>query len=456
MDTLFHRNRLVVVFVALGAFVFGLQPALCQSWGQYKQAATTAAAEGNMVDAARFWQSALDLSKDNGPRDPRFCGSVRGLASVFRAEKKFAQAEELYKKVIPDVKAFVPANEELRACGSDYASFLKEQNREAEAEILTKASGGGKVVETLPATTAKSTTESVDSKWNELMSAGKRNLREQDFTSAETAFRSASQIGFSPSDPRINQTYLSLVELYEAQGKIQDAETANQNSLTWILKYRGNGGVDYADALTRHARFLRRLGRAAEATAVDASAKRIRTAIAQKSSLATNFSSVQRDAFKPITSMGAASATTGPVRSTKVPPMASASSYAGGQGLSASGYEQGTAAHSRDQQPPGPPPQAQPPQAPRYLGRCKAILFETTWCKYCKQFDPEFNAASEQFGGLMDFEKVDADKDKLLADQYGVKGYPTLVYLDGAGNVLYNEGHGQFQERVKELTAGSK
>jgi len=39
-----------------------------------------------------------------------------------------------------------------------------------------------------------------------------------------------------------------------------------------------------------------------------------------------------------------------------------------------------------------------------------------------------------------------------MKQKYGIKSYPRLVYLDGKGNLLYNEGRGGFADRLKELT----
>lgn len=94
------------------------------------------------------------------------------------------------------------------------------------------------------------------------------------------------------------------------------------------------------------------------------------------------------------------------------------------------------------------------PSAAKTYGRCKVIMFETSWCHYCHEFAPDFDATGNQFRGKMDFQRVDAEQDKTLADKYGVHSYPRLVYLDQKGNVIYNEGRGGFHDRVKELTGG--
>jgi len=101
------------------------------------------------------------------------------------------------------------------------------------------------------------------------------------------------------------------------------------------------------------------------------------------------------------------------------------------------------------------PAQANVAAAPsKNYGRCKVIMFETSWCHYCHEFAPDFDSTGNQYRGKMDFQRVDAEQDRTLADKYGVHSYPTLVYLDSKGNVLYSEGRGMFHNRVKELTGG--
>ena len=52
-----------------------------------------------------------------------------------------------------------------------------------------------------------------------------------------------------------------------------------------------------------------------------------------------------------------------------------------------------------------------------------------------------FDAASRKYSDIT-FQKLDGDEaqTKTLMGQYGVGGYPTLVFLDGGGQVIYNGG----------------
>lgn len=98
------------------------------------------------------------------------------------------------------------------------------------------------------------------------------------------------------------------------------------------------------------------------------------------------------------------------------------------------------------------PAVAQAP-AKKNLGRCRVIFFETSWCHFCHEFAPQFEEARKKYQNKMDFQEVDAEGDGAeLAQKYDVHSYPRLVYLDGSGKVLFNEGQGEFQARIKALT----
>ena len=64
--------------------------------------------------------------------------------------------------------------------------------------------------------------------------------------------------------------------------------------------------------------------------------------------------------------------------------------------------------------------------------------FYTSWCGWCKKLDSDtysnndVNELSRKFVCV----KVDGDKDQALARKYGVRGYPTVIFLDYDGKVI--------------------
>ena len=55
------------------------------------------------------------------------------------------------------------------------------------------------------------------------------------------------------------------------------------------------------------------------------------------------------------------------------------------------------------------------------------VWFYAPWCKHCKQLEPEMEGAANELDGWgVTIAKVDGTREKELADQYNVAGWPTL------------------------------
>ncbi len=61
----------------------------------------------------------------------------------------------------------------------------------------------------------------------------------------------------------------------------------------------------------------------------------------------------------------------------------------------------------------------------------KYLYFSAQWCQPCKTLSPIMNEVSMK----IEVEKIDVDENYEKAQQYGVRNIPTVVLLDGGGEV---------------------
>ncbi len=89
------------------------------------------------------------------------------------------------------------------------------------------------------------------------------------------------------------------------------------------------------------------------------------------------------------------------------------------------------------------------------------ISFYTTWCGFCKKLERDtfkdpavVKALNEYFLPV----KLDGDEEEALAQAYGVRGYPTLVFTDATGKTLLSSpGYrppGSFMDVLKYVHSG--
>lgn len=62
----------------------------------------------------------------------------------------------------------------------------------------------------------------------------------------------------------------------------------------------------------------------------------------------------------------------------------------------------------------------------------KVLKFEAAWCGPCKMLSKVMEDAGDKIG--VPVEVIDIDQNRDLAVKYGIRGVPTLVVVDEAGN----------------------
>lgn len=110
--------------------------------------------------------------------------------------------------------------------------------------------------------------------------------------------------------------------------------------------------------------------------------------------------------------------------------------------------------------------------APDHLQRPAVLLFWATWCPYCKALMPHLQQVLDDAGqAQLDVYAIDIKDDgdpaaelrergqtftlvldgDLIAQQYGVKGTPSLLLVDRKGEVIYRRVGGDSPENVEAM-----
>jgi thiol-disulfide isomerase/thioredoxin len=73
---------------------------------------------------------------------------------------------------------------------------------------------------------------------------------------------------------------------------------------------------------------------------------------------------------------------------------------------------------------------------PRADGRPTLIWFSGTWCDFCERMDPFAYDVMAAYRERAVFVEKSVDHDRNAAARYGIRGTPTFVLIDAAGNEL--------------------
>src|SRR2546428_761856 len=69
-------------------------------WEHYMTEGTKAYQNGQETNAEMFYLAALEDVQHAGPEDPRLAATLNTLAVLYHTQKKYAQAEPLYQRVL--------------------------------------------------------------------------------------------------------------------------------------------------------------------------------------------------------------------------------------------------------------------------------------------------------------------------------------------------------------------
>ena len=70
----------------------------------------------------------------------------------------------------------------------------------------------------------------------------------------------------------------------------------------------------------------------------------------------------------------------------------------------------------------------------KYLGNRPAlVVFYAPWCGPCKTLMPILDELAEEYAGKVDIYKVNVESEQQLADEFGIRSIPTLLFIPTEG-----------------------
>jgi thioredoxin len=71
----------------------------------------------------------------------------------------------------------------------------------------------------------------------------------------------------------------------------------------------------------------------------------------------------------------------------------------------------------------------------KFSGKKPAIIdFYADWCAPCRQLSPLIEEIAREYNGKIDVYKVDTEKEKALAQNLGISGLPTILFIPVEGS----------------------
>lgn len=87
------------------------------------------------------------------------------------------------------------------------------------------------------------------------------------------------------------------------------------------------------------------------------------------------------------------------------------------------------------------------------------VDFNATWCGPCKAFRPTFEKMAEKYNGKVEFIAVDVDRCHEVAEKFGAKAIPFILFVTPDGKISSNVGlmdEVAFEEAIQNLVNTKK
>lgn len=92
------------------------------------------------------------------------------------------------------------------------------------------------------------------------------------------------------------------------------------------------------------------------------------------------------------------------------------------------------------------------PKEWKYLGNKPAIIdFYADWCGPCKIAAPILEEIGAEYAGKVQIYKIDTEKERELAQVFGITGIPAFLYIPANGKPVMMSGIGRSKEDTKKM-----
>ncbi len=106
-------------------------------WEHYMAEGAKAYQNGQETNAEMFYLAALEDVQNAGPEDPRLAATLNALAVLYHTQRKYAQAEPLYQRVLTLLEQTIgPDHPTLATTLNNLAVVYEAQDKYAEAAPL--------------------------------------------------------------------------------------------------------------------------------------------------------------------------------------------------------------------------------------------------------------------------------------------------------------------------------
>lgn len=231
-------------------------------WRRSMENGDQAVRQGLYEDALRDYGRAAKEAELFPPGDPRRAESLNGLAVVYRAQGRGAEAEKLARRAAEASEAaWGPADRRTAASLKNLADLLSLQGKNREAEPLYRRALD--VERRAPGTTNAAVAERLRDVALVCQAQGKNGeaerLYKESLAAAEKEDGGGPELAFQLDE---------LALLYQEQGRFEDAEPLYRRALALREKMRGPGHPETLTAVAALAMFEEARGRNAEAAAL--------------------------------------------------------------------------------------------------------------------------------------------------------------------------------------------